>query len=50
MASQEDLLAQKNKIQRQILELETSLAADSNVVDLLFSSSDSGESHKLLSQ
>ncbi|KAL7836717.1 hypothetical protein AOLI_G00280010 [Acnodon oligacanthus] len=43
MASPEDLLSQRNKIQRQILELETALGADSSVIDLLSSSSDSDE-------
>ncbi|KAL6465396.1 hypothetical protein MHYP_G00255290 [Metynnis hypsauchen] len=43
MASPEDLLSQRNKIQRQILELETALGADSSAIDLLSSSSDSDE-------
>ncbi|XP_072521117.1 snRNA-activating protein complex subunit 4 isoform X2 [Salminus brasiliensis] len=43
MASPEDLLAQRNKIQRQILELESTLGADSSIVELLSSSSGSDE-------
>ncbi|XP_036454189.1 LOW QUALITY PROTEIN: snRNA-activating protein complex subunit 4 [Colossoma macropomum] len=43
MASPDDLLSQRNKIQRQILELENALGADSSVIDLLSSSSDSDE-------
>uniref|UniRef100_A0A8B9J528 Small nuclear RNA activating complex, polypeptide 4 n=1 Tax=Astyanax mexicanus TaxID=7994 RepID=A0A8B9J528_ASTMX len=40
MASPENLLAQRNKIQQQILELESTLGVDSSIVDLLSSSSD----------
>ncbi|KAK1792189.1 hypothetical protein P4O66_012146 [Electrophorus voltai] len=41
MTAPEDILAQRNKIQRQILALESTLGADSSVVDLLSSDSDS---------
>uniref|UniRef100_A0A4W4FW77 snRNA-activating protein complex subunit 4 n=1 Tax=Electrophorus electricus TaxID=8005 RepID=A0A4W4FW77_ELEEL len=40
MTAPEDILAQRNKIQRQILALESTLGADSSVVDLLSSDSD----------
>lgn len=43
MASPENLLAQRNKIQQQILELESTLGVDSSIVDLLSSSSGSDE-------
>lgn len=42
MAS-DDLLAQREKIQREILALESSLGADSSIIDLLSSDSNSGE-------
>lgn len=43
MAS-DDLLAKREKIQREILALESSLGADSSIIDLLSSDSNSGES------
>lgn len=45
MAFSEDLLAQRNKLQHEILALENTLGNDGNIADLLSSGSDSGESN-----
>lgn len=47
MAFSEDLLAQRNKLQKEILSLESTLSSGSNIADLLSSGSDSGESNMI---
>lgn len=47
MAFSEDLLAQRNKLQHEILALESTLGNGRNIADLLSSDSDSGESNTI---